>query len=177
MSIAATGTNESFSLPRTVASPIGTGSDFPKVGHTENGNPLPNVDSRKRPLNTTSSVPNNSTLPAKRPIPSHSRALPSDSNRGQKSSNEVPACLERLVRTIVRMFYSREHSLIVDMLVSHRMNSSLVHIFLTKTVATWDLSATPNWIEATSFASFTGCFLRSNRSKIWFSNKDFWTNW
>ncbi|KAA0193154.1 General transcription factor IIE subunit [Fasciolopsis buskii] len=117
MSIAATGTNESFSLPRTVASPIGTGSDFPKVGHTENGNPLPNVDSRKRPLNTTSSVPNNSTLPAKRPIPSHSRALPSDSNRGQKSSNEVPACLERLVRTIVRMFYSREHSLIVDMLV------------------------------------------------------------
>ncbi|VDM00805.1 unnamed protein product [Schistocephalus solidus] len=31
--------------------------------------------------------------------------------------NEVPACLKKLVRTIVRSFYSREHSLIMDLLV------------------------------------------------------------
>ncbi|VDO00419.1 unnamed protein product [Rodentolepis nana] len=31
--------------------------------------------------------------------------------------NEVPACLKRLVRTTVRTFYSREHALIIDLLV------------------------------------------------------------
>ncbi|VDP77316.1 unnamed protein product [Echinostoma caproni] len=65
-------------------------------------------------------LPNSSAnIPAKRPNPSptpHRNAVP-DSRGAQKSSSEVPACLERLVRTIVRMFYSREHSLIVDMLV------------------------------------------------------------
>lgn len=30
-------------------------------------------------------------------------------------------CLKRLVRTIVRSFYSREHSLIIDLLVSESL--------------------------------------------------------
>lgn len=33
------------------------------------------------------------------------------------NQNEVPICLKRLVRTIVRSFYFREHSLIIDLLV------------------------------------------------------------
>lgn len=34
---------------------------------------------------------------------------------------ELPVCLKRLVRTIVRSFYSREHSLIIDLLVSESL--------------------------------------------------------
>ncbi|VDN15676.1 unnamed protein product, partial [Dibothriocephalus latus] len=36
---------------------------------------------------------------------------------GSSDPNEVPDCLKKLVRTIVRSFYSREHSLIMDLLV------------------------------------------------------------
>ncbi|KAH8864302.1 General transcription factor IIE subunit 1 [Schistosoma japonicum] len=40
-----------------------------------------------------------------------------DSLSNQKDSTKVPVCLIKLVRSIVRTFYLREHSLIVDMLV------------------------------------------------------------
>ncbi|CAH8288509.1 unnamed protein product [Heterobilharzia americana] len=40
-----------------------------------------------------------------------------DSTSNQKDAARVPVCLIKLVRSIVRTFYSREHSLIVDMLV------------------------------------------------------------
>ncbi|OON18574.1 TFIIE alpha subunit, partial [Opisthorchis viverrini] len=55
-------------------------------------------------------------IPAKRPLSAVPRPLP-DNNNIQKPSSKLPACLKKLVRSIVRTFYSREHSLIVDMLV------------------------------------------------------------
>ncbi|THD25294.1 General transcription factor IIE subunit [Fasciola hepatica] len=118
MSIAATAANASFSLSQNVASPSRTSNEFSNVNLADNETHPSNIDSRKRPPTISSSVAHtSSSLPAKRPNPSHVRIPTSDTNRTQKSTSEVPACLERLVRTIVRMFYSREHSLIVDMLV------------------------------------------------------------
>ncbi|KAA3676701.1 transcription initiation factor TFIIE subunit alpha [Paragonimus westermani] len=48
----------------------------------------------------------------------HPHHPPSDANgNSQKCVNRLPACLKKLVRSIVRTFYSREHSIIVDLLV------------------------------------------------------------
>ncbi|KAL5107638.1 General transcription factor IIE subunit 1 [Taenia crassiceps] len=50
----------------------------------------------------------------KRSFPSVEVSRPPISSSDQ---TELPVCLKRLVRTIVRSFYSREHSLIIDLLV------------------------------------------------------------
>ncbi|CAH8512065.1 unnamed protein product [Dicrocoelium dendriticum] len=64
--------------------------------------------------------------PAKRFANSSSRPAVVDgaNNTGQhKTANRLPVCLKKLVRSIVRTFYSREHSLIVDMLVRNTIMS------------------------------------------------------
>ncbi|KAF7257955.1 hypothetical protein EG68_04807 [Paragonimus skrjabini miyazakii] len=49
---------------------------------------------------------------------SHPHHPASDTNgNSQKCASKLPACLKKLVRSIVRTFYSREHSIIVDLLV------------------------------------------------------------
>ncbi|CAL8073346.1 unnamed protein product [Calicophoron daubneyi] len=69
--------------------------------------------SEKRPGQLSSSA-----VSAKRqlPVAAHS-SVPSSQKAPNKTELELPSCLKKLVRSIVRTFYSREHSLIVDMLV------------------------------------------------------------
>ncbi|CAH8642859.1 unnamed protein product [Schistosoma guineensis] len=61
-------------------------------------------------------VPDSSPAAVRLPLASSVRQT-TDATSNQKDSTKVPICLIKLVRSIVRTFYSREHSLIVDMLV------------------------------------------------------------
>ncbi|XP_018654632.1 putative transcription initiation factor IIE, alpha subunit [Schistosoma mansoni] len=61
-------------------------------------------------------VPDSSPAAVRLPSSSSVRQT-ADATSNQKDSTKVPLCLIKLVRSIVRTFYSREHSLIVDMLV------------------------------------------------------------
>ncbi|VDP63676.1 unnamed protein product [Schistosoma curassoni] len=61
-------------------------------------------------------VPDSSPAAVRLPLASSVRQT-TDATSNQKDSTKVPICLIKLVRSIVRTFYSREHSLIVDMLI------------------------------------------------------------
>ncbi|CAI2736473.1 unnamed protein product [Schistosoma spindalis] len=63
-------------------------------------------------------VPDSSPAAVRLPSASSVRQT-ADATSNQKDSAKVPICLIKLVRSIVRTFYSREHSLIVDMLANY----------------------------------------------------------
>ncbi|CAH8867859.1 unnamed protein product [Trichobilharzia szidati] len=70
------------------------------------------------PPNGVKSVVHSESLPTKVKTSSTNPLCHTpDTTSSQKDPSKVPICLIKLVRSIVRTFYTREHSLIVDMLV------------------------------------------------------------